>query len=177
MSTLQLCDGEYATEPDWRERVPSFGEEFERELESLRWNIRLLGPPIVFQHVEYSHVHLVLALLVANFPARYSLKHRRKVADDALRSWQKVSNTMRTDLRGDEETLQRFEREVPGHRQELHNAEGRIKRRRWLPPWPWNRASRARFVPERTGTSDYRRATGDSSDRPGHGNGQDATEQ
>jgi predicted nucleic acid-binding Zn-ribbon protein len=114
--------------------VPPFSKEFEQELESLRWNIRLLGPPIVFEHLEYSHVHLILALTVANFPDRYSIEHRRKVANDALRAWQQVSNTMRADLRGDEETLQQFEKVLS------------------------RRSNRAESMTERMGNSDYDQA-------------------
>jgi hypothetical protein len=77
MDTLQLTGKEYAIGEDWHALVPEFTESFESELNSLRWNIRLLGAPVVFERIEYSHVTLILALLQAKRPTECSLKSGR----------------------------------------------------------------------------------------------------
>ena len=113
---MRETDREYVDEPDWQERMPQYNE----ELTDLRSNIRLVGPPVVYERVEYSHAAMLGAMFTAMSPTQYSLEKRRKNAQDALRAWQQVSNAMRADLRGDEKALHRISESVAAeHRQKL----------------------------------------------------------
>jgi hypothetical protein len=112
MDTVSLTREEYAVSPDWHSKVPGYSGGLMQEIDSLRWNIRLLGSPVVAERVEFSNATFLVAVSEAGRPDRSSLEKRHALADQALRAWQDVSNVMRDDLRGDEAALKRRGREV-----------------------------------------------------------------
>ena len=108
MDTVQLTRREYATNPDWHELVPEYVGPLGDEIDDLRWNIRLLGSPIVAERVEYSNASVLVAISEAGRPDRTTIERRHELAKMALSAWQQVSDAMRADLRGDELALQRI---------------------------------------------------------------------
>lgn len=116
MDTLELTRREYATQPDWHTLVPEYVGPLQEEIDNLRWNIRLLGSPVVAERVEYSNAAVLIAISEAGRPDRHTIERRHELADQALRAWQQVSKAMHADLRGDEQALERMAVEIYGKR-------------------------------------------------------------
>ena len=105
MALVLLTGREYTDKPGWQKSLPRFKGSFETEINALRSNIRLLAPPLVAERVEYAHALMLVAMLKAAINDS-SLEWRHKLADDALRAWQQLSNVMSADLHGDGEALE-----------------------------------------------------------------------
>ncbi|MHA6628351.1 hypothetical protein ACU61A_23180 [Pseudonocardia sichuanensis] len=112
MDTVQLTRKEYATTPNWHDLVPAYVGPLADEIDDLRWNIRLVGSPVVAERVEYSNAALLVAVSEAGRPDRSSLDKRHELAARALTAWRQVSEAMRADIRGDDVALERIHREV-----------------------------------------------------------------
>ena len=108
MDTMGLTEKEHANQPDWHKLVPDYAGTLHEEIDNLRWNIRLLGAPMVFERVEVSYASLLVAISAAEWPQRHTIERRHELADNALRAWQDLSDAMRADLRGDEEALRQL---------------------------------------------------------------------
>jgi hypothetical protein len=118
MSVVLLTDKEYTNEPDWQQRVPEYTGPVYDEVETIRANIRLIGSPVVFERAEYCNTCILVATSEAMRPDRSSLEKRHAFATRALRARQGLSDAMRADLRGDEETLRRIRDYVSGKQEE-----------------------------------------------------------
>lgn len=92
--------------------------EHEDELNDLRWNIKLVAPVEVFTSIELVNTLAILSQTVFYRPDKFSAKHRRRVATDALAEWQDLSHLMRVDL--------------SSRPDELESVANNIKRRRKL---------------------------------------------
>ena len=128
--TMALTRSEYATQPDWPKLVPKYVGSLQEEIDNLRWNIRLLGSPVVAERVEFSNAALLVATSTAGRPDEHTIEERHEFADQALRAWQQVRDAMRADLRGDEEALQLMALEVYGNKArmplDVHGNRGRV---------------------------------------------------
>jgi hypothetical protein len=131
METMELTRKEYATQPDWHKLVPEYVGPLQDEIDNLRWNIRLLGSPVVADCVEVSNVTILTAILEAGWPTGHTIERRHEDADRALRAWQEVSKAMHADLRGDEEALKRMAVEIYGKRRKIPDAEAPTKQPWW----------------------------------------------
>jgi hypothetical protein len=116
MKTIDLTRHEYTDAPDWHKQVPEYVGPLMDEVDQLRWDIRLLGSPVVFERVEYSNAAILVAISEAGRPDRSTLERRHEFARTALDAWQQVSDAMRADLRGDEESLRKIRERTYGHR-------------------------------------------------------------
>jgi hypothetical protein len=105
MDTVSLVRKEYSDQPEWQTRVPEYTGPVYEEVERLRFDIRLIGSPVVFERVEYCNATILVASSEAYRPDRQSLERRQELANGALRAWQDVSDVMRADLKGDEDFL------------------------------------------------------------------------
>jgi hypothetical protein len=116
MDTVQLMRKEYVNEPDWHNLIPAYSGSLAEEIDDLRWNVRLVGSPIVAEHVEFSNATLLVAVSEAGRPDRSSLEKRREFAGQALDAWRQVSEAMRADLRGDDAALERLHKKAVARR-------------------------------------------------------------
>jgi hypothetical protein len=141
MDTMELTRREYADQPDWHRLIPEYVGPLQEEIDSLRWNIRLLGGPTVFERVEFSNASLLIAISEAGRPDRHTIERRHEFADNALRAWQQVSDAMRADLRGDEEALRLLAKRFYGtkHKAIDSEAQSSTKQPWWRSVWPWQR--------------------------------------
>ncbi|GAA4695647.1 hypothetical protein APR04_002586 [Promicromonospora umidemergens] len=103
ISTLQHMV-EYPDEPV-PSRLRRYDQPFREEVESLRWEVSLLGDHRVTSAVEASHALLLVALIQFVSPDDWPHEKRVRTAKDALRAWQHTSHVMRADLKGDQESL------------------------------------------------------------------------
>ena len=116
MDTVQLTRKEYASEVNWHDLVPAYVGSLADEIDDLRWNVRLVGSPIVAERVEFSNAALLVAVSEAGRPDRTSLEKRREFAERALAAWRQVSEAMRADLRGDDAALEQLHSRAVGRR-------------------------------------------------------------
>ncbi|MEZ4491683.1 MAG: hypothetical protein R3C29_00025 [Dehalococcoidia bacterium] len=105
MDTVSLVRGEYADAPGWESRVPQYSGPVYDEVERLRFDIRLLGSPVVFERCRYLNATILVATRRALGPDLQPLERRRSPPTRLCEAWQEVSDIMRADLKGDEEFL------------------------------------------------------------------------
>lgn len=84
MDTVQLTRKEYASSPGWNSLIPAYSGSLTDEIDDLRWNVRLVGSPLVAERVEFSNAALLVAISEAGRPDRSSLKKRQEFAQQAL---------------------------------------------------------------------------------------------
>lgn len=112
MDTVQLTRKEYANESEWHNLIPKYAGPLADEIDDLRWNVRLVGSPIVAERVEYSNAALLVAVSEAGRPDRSSLEKRQEFAQVALDAWRQAGDAMRADRRGDDVALERLRKKV-----------------------------------------------------------------
>jgi hypothetical protein len=102
------------TYPEVVRKIRSFDPEFESQLESLRWEISLIGDRRAAGAVELSYVYLVLVLLQVALDDEWTPEHRQKTAHQAFSAWMTARDAMRADLAGDEAALDRVAKQSVG---------------------------------------------------------------
>ncbi|MEU7712960.1 hypothetical protein ACIA8B_13495 [Micromonospora chalcea] len=142
MALVELTHREYADVEGWHQRVPKYVGPLGDEIDRLRWDIRLLGSPVVYERVEFSNASLLVAISEAGRPDRSSLEKRHDLAKGATRAWQDVSNVMRFDLQGDEQALARRSAQIRERRRgpaSVPPDEAPARSRRWtcVRPLSW----------------------------------------